>query len=139
MKNTLLAIMFFLMFAVNQRISDYAFRDEEYTKDKNIEEKIEDNKPIQTEYIRKIQKKIRENWNPPAGKNSAKVKVLFRLNRKGELVSTKIVSNTGSKKLAKECIRTIRDSAPFSPVPNGLSGEFISVEFTFSYNVLNKK
>lgn len=138
MKNILLAIMFFLMFAVNQRISDYAFRDAEYTQDKNIEEKIEDNKSIQTEYIRSIQKKIRENWNPKE-KNSAKVKALFRLNRKGELVSIKIILNTGSEKLAKECIRTIRASAPFSPFPNGLSGEFVSVEFTFNYNVLNKK
>lgn len=87
-------------------------------------------------YMRDLERRIKQNWNPPKGDASKRVVVLFRIGRDGRLLSIKIGRSSGSVSNDDAAKAAIELTAPFKPLPPEFKGNSIDIEFTFDYNVL---
>lgn len=89
-------------------------------------------------YMKNLQKKIKQNWNPPKANRSKRVVVLFKLDKSGNLKKLKIFKTSGVKSADDAAIAAISRSIPFEPLPSRYHGKTVDIQFTFDYNVLNK-
>ena len=89
-------------------------------------------------YMKEIERRIKMNWDPPKGNNSASVKTKFRIAKDGRLLSYEITQSSGIASTDRAAVNAIQMTAPFRPLPSDYKGEWIDIEFTFDYNVLRR-
>lgn len=87
-------------------------------------------------YMKKLQKDIKKNWNPPKIDKSKRVVALFKIEKSGKLLETKIKKSSGDTDMDNAAIKAVYDTAPFEPLPKEFTGKSIDIQFTFDYNVL---
>ena len=87
-------------------------------------------------YMRDLERRIKQNWNPPKGDASKRVVVMFKIGRDGRLLSIRIGKSSGSVSNDDAAKAAIELTAPFKPLPPEFKGSSIDIEFTFDYNVL---
>lgn len=87
-------------------------------------------------FLKKTQKDIKKNWNPPKLNRSKRVVVLFKVAKDGKLLENKIIKSSGDIDVDNAAIKALYDTAPFDPLPKEFDGKFIDIQFTFDYNVL---
>lgn len=87
-------------------------------------------------YMINLQKKIKQNWLPPRKTTNKKVVMLLKINKSGELITSKISNSSGDKEVDDSAIKAVDKSKPFTPLPESYKGESIDILFTFDYNVL---
>ncbi len=87
-------------------------------------------------YMRDLERRIKQNWNPPKGDASKRVVVMFKIGRDGRLLSINIKKSSGSVSNDDAAKAAIELTAPFKPLPPEFKGNSIDIEFTFDYNVL---
>ncbi len=88
-------------------------------------------------YMRDLQRIIKMNWNPPKGRESLRVVLLFRLEKNGTLLSSAVFKSSGDKEADKAALDALKNSAPFKPLPAEFKEKSIDIQFTFDYNVFN--
>ena len=91
-------------------------------------------------YLRDIEKTIKSNWHPPKNQKYENTVVLFKLTKNGELLSVKIQKSSGNKKVDESVINAVRESSPFSPMPdehNEYKYYDVNFQMNFDYNVYN--
>lgn len=86
-------------------------------------------------YMRELQKTIRQNWDPPKGKDSKKVVLLFKLGLDGSLINYHVMQSSGSQAVDRAAIHALQLSAPFKPLPAAYKGDSLDIQFTFDYTV----
>ena len=111
-------------------------------------------------YFRDMKNKIASNWYPPDAANSIvqgynplsgeyapgytrimaipsqEVKMVFVLNREGDIIHIQILDSLGNKSLNASCYDAIRLSKSFAPVPKDqLKGDVLVIPFIFGYYV----
>ena len=111
-------------------------------------------------YFKNMKDKIASNWYPPLMANSIvqgynplsgeyapgytrimaipsqEVKMVFVLNKKGDIIHIQILDSLGNKPLNASCYDAIRLSKSFGPVPKDLfKGEVLVIPFIFGYYV----
>lgn len=87
-------------------------------------------------YMRELESKIKRNWHPPKGDTSKRVVLLFKVGKRGELLSVKVQKTSGSQSNDQAAISAVQMSAPFRALPPEFTGSSVEIEFTFDYNVL---
>ncbi len=87
-------------------------------------------------YMRELESKIKRNWNPPKGDQSKRVVLLFKVGRRGELLSVRVAKTSNSSANDQAAITAVQMSAPFRALPPEFTGSSVEIEFTFDYNVL---
>ena len=87
-------------------------------------------------YMRELESKIKRNWHPPKGDQSKRVVLLFKVGRRGELLSVRVANPSGSTANDQAAISAVQMSAPFRALPPEFAGPSVEIEFTFDYNVL---
>lgn len=87
-------------------------------------------------YMRELESKIKRNWHPPKGDTSKRVVLLFKIGRRGELLSVRVSKPSGSSANDQAAISAVQMSAPFRALPPEFTGSSVEIEFTFDYNVL---
>lgn len=87
-------------------------------------------------YMRELEGKIKRNWHPPKGDQSKRVVLLFKIGRRGELLSVRVAKPSGSQANDEAAKRAVQLSAPFRALPPEFTGSSVEIEFTFDYNVL---
>jgi TonB family protein len=86
-------------------------------------------------YMRDLQARIKRCWQPPRGKSSSRVVLLFSVNDDGSIGKhVRITKSAGSKELDHVAVKALLKAAPFAPLPAGLKGP-VDVSFAFDYNV----
>lgn len=99
--------------------------------------------PHMKEYVKSVQKKIRENWKLPVTNNGGVAKVLFKIDRNGKLLSCEIKQSSGNKINDESALNAVKNTAPFNKFPENTDKKLneISVIMSFDYYVLdvNKK
>lgn len=95
--------------------------------------------PNFTPYMKRLQRKIKNNWHPPKSNKSRRVVILFKIAKKGEMVKYKILQSSGDKNIDAAAIKALKKSAPFAPLPRKFKGKSVDIQFTFDYNVFNHK
>lgn len=92
-----------------------------------------------SQYIKKMQAKVRNSWLPPKGEKANTVKTSFRIGVNGDLLGSAIVKSSGIKEFDKAALDAIAKAAPFDPLPSGHVRNSILVGFTFDYAITSKK
>ena len=87
-------------------------------------------------YMQDVEKKIKQNWNPPKENSSKYVTVKFIIGKNGELIDVTITKSSDVKSVDEAALEAVRASAPFKSLPKNYKGESIPIEFTFDYNVI---
>lgn len=87
-------------------------------------------------YMRRLQRRIKRNWEPPKGSETKKVVVLFKIGKDGSLLSSEIFKTSGDKAADKAALMAIAISAPYEPLPKTYTEESIDIQFTFDYNII---
>lgn len=95
-------------------------------------------KDFQT-YMKNTQVKIKSNWNPPKDEDSGQVVMTYKINKNGDLESFRILKSSGSQKLDDSAVSSLKNAAPFDPLPKDFKGNDIDVQFTFDYDVKSVK
>lgn len=90
--------------------------------------------PDFTEYLRKLQLRIRRAWMPPRQPNSKSTVIIFTIGVNGELLSTRMQRSSGESAMDDAAMQAIRNSAPFPHLPQ-YATDSVDVQFTFDYNV----
>lgn len=90
-------------------------------------------------YMENLQRKIKTNWHPPKSTSSERIKVLFTISKDGKLLKCRIKQPSNNKAANKSALMSIRLASPFDPLPKNYTGTSVDIEFTFDYNVFNKK
>ena len=90
-------------------------------------------------YVRNLELKIRHNWHPPEDYKTKTVDVFMVIDRKGNLVSSKITKSSGFKASDKAALAALKASSPFLPLPKSYKDRSVNVDFTFDYKLSEKK
>lgn len=90
-------------------------------------------------YMINLQKEIKANWNPPKGDKSKRVVLLFKIARNGKLLKVKVFKSSGIVEVDKAALTAVVLTAPFKSLPKEFKGKSVDIQFTFDYNVWNKK
>lgn len=89
-------------------------------------------------YMSNIENRIKNNWYPPKSNTTSRAVVLFELNRNGEVISAKIKQSSGNALCDKAAISAI-ENTHFDPLPSEYEGDSVPIEFSFDYNVVNRR
>ncbi|MBD5402387.1 TonB C-terminal domain-containing protein [bacterium] len=90
-------------------------------------------------YLENLQNSIKAKWIPAKSKTSNSVVLLFSLNKKGKVISSKVLESSGSELIDKAAIKALYKAAPFGKLPSEFKGEKIEIQFTFDYNIVSDK
>ncbi len=87
-------------------------------------------------YMSEVQKQINNSYTPPKSHDSAKVALLFTVNRKGEISNLRLADSTGSSETDQAALQAVKKAAPFKPLPKGLPDD-TEIQITLDPNKLN--
>lgn len=118
-----------LLFTVNIVFAEpYQHTNQSFNKNINTE-------PDFSPYMRDLQRRIKMNWEPPKGRESLRVVLLFKLAKNGNLLSSSVYKSSGDKQADKAALDALLNSMPFKPLPAEFKGKSVDIQFTFDYNV----
>lgn len=86
------------------------------------------------QYMRKMQKNIKANWNPPKNSASSSVTLKYSIQKNGELKNVSVIKSSGDEKIDFAAVKSLKMTAPFEPLPDSFKGNHIDIQFTFDYN-----
>jgi len=84
-------------------------------------------------YLNQIRKKISENWLFTRESGNLRTVVYFRIKSNGEIEPPKLTESSGDKYFDQICIRAVKLSEPFPPLPSGYQEEYLGVYFEFAF------
>lgn len=85
-------------------------------------------------YMRKMQKNIKANWNPPKSSTSSSVTLNYSIQKNGKLTNVSVLKSSGDKKIDSAAVKSLKMTAPFEPLPDSFNGDHVDIQFTFDYN-----
>ena len=86
-------------------------------------------------YMRRLQNRIKLNWDPPKGNESKTVVLLFKIAKDGRLLSCRVHKSSGLPSADQAALKAVELTAPFDPLPVDFKGQNIDIQFTFDYRV----
>jgi TonB family protein len=84
-------------------------------------------------YLKELHKKLKRTWLPPSGP-AHHIKVLFRLDADGSIISMKLISSSGESAADKSALEAVNKAAPFGKLPKDYTSRFLDIAYTFNYN-----
>lgn len=87
-------------------------------------------------YLADLERRIKTNWVPPKGKENKRAEVLFKVERDGRLVKSRIYKSSGFPNYDYAALKAVETAAPFRPLPQEFKEKSIDVMFTFDYHLL---
>lgn len=85
-------------------------------------------------YMAELQRRIKMNWFPPAGTESKRVVVVFKILRDGSLTHLKVDKSSNSAIADQAALKAVEHAVPFRRLPEGADDD-ADIQFTFDYNV----
>jgi periplasmic protein TonB len=88
-------------------------------------------------YVDAVRRKVSDNWHKyevdPGISNARRVYLTFDILRNGEPTNVELSQSSGVPSLDISAVRALQRIDTFGPLPNGYSGNKVSVEFWFEY------
>lgn len=85
-------------------------------------------------YLSLVFGKIRDVWENPVQSSSVLMTTIyFRILRDGSIVETKVEKSSGIDLFDQSAMRAIISSAPFPPLPNEFTGDYLGIHLEFEY------
>ena len=96
--------------------------------DTNFEKVADEFEP----YIDNLYERIKSQWNSnKVYKDSIECKIAFTIAKNGKLLHNEVFTHSSNSKFDNEAIKTIKNVAPFPPLPKEFNGQNIVMLFTF--------
>ena len=92
------------------------------------------NKQVQadfSEYMLNVQSKLRKNWVSPDFLEEGHIRVLFKIDRNGNVIAGDILEPSGNPVFDESAINAIHKSEPFGNFPENSSRETITINYSF--------
>ena len=93
-----------------------------------------------SDYMENVKTKLRKNWSYPDFLEEGHVKVLFKLDREGYVISGDILESSGNPIYDESAVDAIHKSEPFGNFPEDSTRQTITINYSFdSYLVRTDK
>lgn len=84
-----------------------------------------------SEYMTSLQAKLQKNWVTPDFLEEGHVRVLFKVDRKGNVISGDILESSGNSLFDESAVNAIHKSEPFGDFPENSSRETLTINYSF--------
>lgn len=84
-----------------------------------------------SEYMFNLQNKLKKNWISPDFLEEGHIRVLFKVDREGYVISGDILESSGNPVFDESAINAIHKSEPFGKFPVNSTRETITVNYSF--------
>ncbi len=88
-------------------------------------------------YINTLKNRVSSSWYSslvsPGLRGKLTVIVYFRIKRNGSISELKLENESGNKALDLSALRAIKSAAPFPPLPNDFTDQYLGVHFEFEW------
>ena len=89
-----------------------------------------------SEYMKNVQLKLQKNWCYPDFLEEGHTRVLFKLDRDGNVVSGDILESSGNLVYDESVVNAIHKSEPFGKFPDNTSREYITINYSFDSSLV---
>ena len=100
---------------------------------------LESRAPRYMSYLAQVKSGVAKNWVfPPEARDrrqSGQVRVVFTVDRQGNLVKIKVEQSSGSEILDRAALAAIEKAAPFAPFPEHINLELLNIKANFDYRI----
>jgi outer membrane biosynthesis protein TonB len=83
-------------------------------------------------YIKDLHKRIKNCWSPPRGQ-SRHAKLLFRIQKNGQLSFVKLLISSGDAETDTAAINSVRTATSQHPLPADYGFPYLDVQYVFNY------
>ncbi len=84
-----------------------------------------------SDYMSNVRSNIQKSWNPPDFMEKGHVTLMFKVDRRGEIMETNIVESSGNSVYDESTLDAIKKAAPFGKFPHNAPKDFITVKYSF--------
>lgn len=88
------------------------------------------------EYMSNVTTTLRKNWTPPDFLEEAHTRILFKLNRNGEVYSASILESSGNQIYDEAAINALKKSVPFENFPQNTSRQSLAINYSFDTSLV---
>ena len=113
-----------LMFSVSTQVFGYSSYYNQPTRNQQVQNDF-------SQYMENLQAKLKKNWICPDFLEEGHIRVLFKVDREGYVISGDILESSGNPVFDESAINAIHKSEPFGVFPANTSRETITVNYSF--------
>lgn len=84
-----------------------------------------------SDYMQNVNKKLQKNWTPPDFLEEAHTRILFKINRDGEIYAANIIESSGDKIYDEAAITALKKSMPFGAFPANSTRDTLTINYSF--------
>lgn len=84
-----------------------------------------------SDYMSDINYKLQKNWTPPDFLEEGHVKIIFKLDKSGNLISGSVIESSGDSIYDESAMAALSKSLPFGNFPVNAQRETITVKYSF--------
>lgn len=84
-----------------------------------------------SDYMSDVRTNIQKSWNPPDFMEKGHVTLMFKVDRRGEIMETNIIESSGNSVYDESALDAIKKAAPFGKFPLNAPKDFITVKYSF--------
>lgn len=92
------------------------------------------NRQVQSDfssYMENVNEKLQKNWTPPDFLEEAHTRILFKLNRDGDIYSASIIESSGDDIYDEAAINALKKSIPFEKFPSNSTRQSLTINYSF--------
>lgn len=90
-------------------------------------------------YAKAVKERLQQHWAYPAAARESYVQgnllIIFRLERNGHLVNSRIARSSGYQILDGSSLKAIELASPFPPFPDTIPVQFLNINASFTYQL----
>ena len=87
-------------------------------------------------YMQNVNDKLRKNWSSPDFLEEGHVRVLFKLDREGYVISGDILESSGNPVYDESAVNAIHKSEPFGNFPENSTRQTITINYSFDTSLV---
>lgn len=89
-----------------------------------------------SEYMSVLQGKIQKNWNPPDFVEDGNAVIMFKISRRGDVLSAEIVESSNNQVFDEAALEALRKAAPFDKFPASTSKDSLTIRYNFHTSIV---
>ena len=89
-----------------------------------------------SDYMENLKNKLRKNWVAPDFLEEGHVRVQFKIDKKGNVISGDILESSGNLIFDESAVYAIHRSEPFGDFPQNASKEFLIINYSFDTSLI---
>ena len=129
MGKKILIIASCILFCLRVQAYDYSYS---YNRPSQNQQVISDF----SDYMENVKSKLRKNWSYPDFLEEGHARVLFKLDRKGYVISGDILESSGNPVYDESVVDAIHKSEPFGDFPANTTRQSLSINYSFDSSLV---